>query len=254
MLDFSDKIVFITGASGGLGSQMARDFAQAGATLVVHDFGLADATQKLLRELDQRKADHLLVEGDLSDPVVVQRIAGQIDAAYGRIDVLVNNAGASPNKTAFDQFPAELWDKVVNINLRSVFLVTQACLPLLERSRRGRVINISSTAARNGGAPGGAAYAAAKGAVSSLTKAMAKDFCSRNGILVNAVAPGLIDTPFYGDVNVADKYAERLKGIPLRRVGAPADIAGPVLFLASPLADYITGEVLEVSGGLSLMA
>lgn len=254
MLDFSDKIVFITGASGGLGGQMARDFARTGARLVVHNFGLAEATQKLQDDLDTLNVDHLIVEGDLSDGDTVQRIASEIEAAYGRIDVLVNNAGASPNKTAFDEFPAALWDKVVNINLRSVFLVTQACLPLLERSTRGRVINISSTAARNGGAPGGAAYAAAKGAVSSLTKAMAKDFCQRNGILVNAVAPGLIDTPFYGDVNVAEKYVERLKGIPLQRAGRPSDIAGPVLFLASPLADYITGEVLEVSGGLSLMA
>lgn len=253
MLNFSDKIVFITGASGGLGSQMARDFARGGATLVVHDFGLPDAAQRLLREIEDLKATALLVEGDLTDPANVARIVEQITSAFGRIDVLVNNAGASPNKMPFPELPADVWDKVINVNLRSVFLVTQACLPLLERSARGRIINISSTAARNGGAPGGSAYAAAKGAVSSLTRALAKDFCTK-GILVNAVAPGLIDTPFYGDVNVADKYAERIKGIPLCRVGAPKDIAGPVLFLASPLADYITGEVLEVSGGLALMA
>lgn len=250
MLDFSEKIVFITGASGGLGGQMARDFAKYGATVVAHDFGVPDAAAKLMADLGR---GHLEVEGDLTDPAVVREIVAKIDKAFGRIDVLVNNAGASPNKMAFSELPVALWDKVVSINLRSVFLVTQACLPLLERSAGGRVINISSTAARNGGAPGGAAYAAAKGAVSSLTKAFAKDFCEK-GILVNAVAPGLIDTPFYGGVNVADKYAERLKGIPLRRAGDPADIAGPVLFLASSLASYITGEVFEVSGGLSLMA
>lgn len=253
MLDFSDKVIFITGASGGLGGQMARDFARAGASLVVHNHGLAEATLRLCDDLAVIGARHLLVEGDLTDQAVVQDMARRIDETFGRLDVLVNNAGASPDKMPFADLPAMAWDKVVAINLRSVFLVTQACLPLLERSARGRIINISSTAARNGGAPGGSAYAAAKGAVSSLTKAFAKDFCAK-GILVNAVAPGLIDTPFYGDVNVADKYAERLKGIPLRRVGQPCDIAGPVLFLASPLADYITGEVLEVSGGLSLMA
>ena len=253
MLDFSDRIIFITGASGGLGGQMARDFARAGATLVVHDYGLAEAARQLCADLAALGARHLLVEGDLTDQDVVQELARRIGEAFGRLDVLVNNAGASPDKMPFPELPAAAWDKVVSINLRSVFLVTQACLPLLERSARGRIINISSTAARNGGAPGGSAYAAAKGAVSSLTKSFAKEFCGR-GILVNAVAPGLIDTPFYGNVNVADKYAERLKGIPLRRVGAPSDIAGPVLFLASPLADYITGEVLEVSGGLSLMA
>lgn len=253
MFDFSEKIIFITGASGGLGGQMARDFARAGASLVVHNYGLADATQRLCADLSALGAPHLLVEGDLTDQHTVQDMARRIEETFGRLDVLVNNAGASPDKMPFPEVPLAVWDKIVAINLSSVFLVTQACLPLLERSRRGRVINISSTAARNGGAPGGTAYATAKGAVSSMTKALAKDFCTK-GILVNAVAPGLIDTPFYGDVNVADKYAERLKTIPLRRVGAPADIAGPVMFLASPLADYITGEVLEVSGGLSLMA
>jgi 3-oxoacyl-[acyl-carrier protein] reductase len=253
MLDFSDTVVFITGASGGLGGQMARDFAAGGASVVVHNYGLADATQQLLGDLVALRAPHLLVEGDLTDQATVQAMVRDIDAKFGRLDVLVNNAGASPNKMPFADLPAEIWDRVIQINLRSVFLVTQACLPLLERSDRGRVINISSTAARNGGAPGGSAYAAAKGAVSSLTKAFAKDFCAK-GILVNAVAPGLIDTPFYGDVSVAEKYAERLKATPLRRAGVPADISGPVLFLASPLAGYITGEVLEVSGGLSMMA
>lgn len=253
MHDFSDRVIFITGASGGLGGQMARDFARAGASLVVHNFGLENATQKLCADLTALGTRHLLVEGDLTDQAVVKGIAARIDETFGRLDVLVNNAGASPDKMPFPELPVAVWDKIVAINLRSVFLVTQACLPLLERSSRGRIINISSTAARNGGAPGGAAYATAKGAVSTLTKAFAKDFCAK-GILVNAVAPGLIDTPFYGDVSVADKYAERLKTIPLRRVGEPKDISGPVLFLASPLADYITGEVLEVSGGLSLMA
>lgn len=252
MLDFSNKVIFITGASGGLGGRIARDFARAGAQVVVHDFGVPDAMRQLQRELDDIGARYLAVEGDLTDVATVRSIARSIDEAFGRLDVLVNNAGASPNKMPFPDLPVEVWDKVVAINLRSVFLVTQACLPLLERGTDASIINISSTAARNGGAPGGSAYAASKGAVSSLTKAFAKDFCDK-GIRVNAVAPGLIDTPFYGDVKVADKYAERIKGIPLRRVGVPSDIAGPVLFLASPLSFYITGEVLEVSGGLALM-
>ncbi len=253
MLDFSDTTVLITGASGGLGAQMARDFAQGGARLIIHDFGRPDAAGALVAELQSMGCPHLAVEGDLTDPDTVWAIAQRIDAHFGRLDVLVNNAGASPDKMSLRELPPATWDKVIAINLRSVFLITQACLPMLERSPRGRIINISSTAARNGGAPGGSAYAAAKGAISSLTKAWAKEF-SPLGIQVNAVAPGLIDTPFYGDVKVSDKYAERLRTIPLKRAGIPADISGPVRFLASPLADYITGEVLEVSGGLSLMA
>lgn len=252
MLDFSKQVVLVTGASGGIGSQIAREFARTGAILVLHDFGLADAARALQQELQTAGAQTMLVEGDLTDPATTTTIAAQIQAQFGQLDILVNNAGASPNKMAFEDLPADSWDRVIEINLRSVFLVTQACLPLLKQSKRGRIINISSTAARNGGAPGGSAYAAAKGAVSSLTKAFAKDFCA-HGIHVNAVAPGLVDTAFYGNFKVADKYAERIKGIPAGRVGQPQDIAGPVLFLASPLADYIVGEVLEVSGGLAMM-
>jgi 3-oxoacyl-[acyl-carrier protein] reductase len=252
MINFSGKVVFITGASGGIGSQITRDFAKHGAHVVIHDFGMQKAALALQAEVEQSGIQSLLVEGDLTCPETVQKIVAQIEEKFDRIDVLVNNAGASPNKMPLRELSAEAWDKVININLRSVFLVTQSALPLLKKSENGRIINISSTAARNGGAVGGAAYSAAKGAVISLTKNFAKDF-SADGIQVNAVAPGLIDTAFYGDINVADKYAERIKTIPLGRVGQPSDIAGPVLFLASSLANYITGEVIEVSGGLPLM-
>jgi len=253
MLNFSEQVVLITGASGGIGSQIARQFAAAGATLVLHDFGLAAAANALQAEITDAGGTAMIVEGDLTDPVVVADIARQIEGRFGRLDILVNNAGASPNKMPFEDLPPDIWDRVISINLKSVYLVSQACLPLLKASDRGRVINISSTAARNGGAPGGSAYAAAKGAVSSLTKALAKDF-STHGIHVNAIAPGLVDTAFYGSENAGVKYAERLKTIPAGRIGEPQDIAGPVLFLASGLADYLIGEVLEVSGGLSLMA
>lgn len=252
MINFSEKVVFITGASGGIGSQIARDFAKNGANIVIHDFGMQKSALALQADVEKLGVQSLMVEGDLTCPETVKKIVAQIEAKFQRIDVLVNNAGASPNKMALSDLSAQAWDKVININLRSVFLVTQAALPLLKKSENGRIINISSTAARNGGAVGGAAYSAAKGAVISLTKNFAKDFAAY-GIQVNAVAPGLIDTAFYGDINVADKYAERIKTIPLGRVGQPSDIAGPVLFLASSMSSYMTGEVVEVSGGLPLM-
>lgn len=253
MNNFSEKVVFVTGASGGIGSQIAREFAKLGAHIVLHDFGMYDKALALQAEIQALGVKVLLVEGDLTNPEQVKSIVGEIQSVFHKIDVLVNNAGASPSKMPLTDLPVEAWDRVININLRSVFLVTQACLPLLKASSKGRVINISSTAARNGGAVGGSAYSAAKGAVTSLTKAFAKDFAAYD-IQVNAIAPGLIDTAFYGDINVADKYAERIKTIPLGRVGQPIDIAGPVVFLASSMADYITGEVIEVSGGLPLMA
>lgn len=253
MLHFNDKVVFVTGASGGIGAQMARDFGAAGAKLVVHNYGLAEATQRLLAELSAAGVDHLLVEGDVTQSAQIAKMVAAIQDRYGRLDVLVNNAGASGQKMDFGQLPQEVWDDILRVNLTSVFLMTQACLPLLQAAGGASIVNISSTAARNGGVVTGSAYATAKGAVSTLTRALAKDFCAR-GIRVNAVAPGLIDTPFYGDINVRERYAERVKSIPLRRVGEPADVSRPVMFLASSLASYITGEVLEISGGLSMMA
>jgi 3-oxoacyl-[acyl-carrier protein] reductase len=149
MLDLSKHIVLVTGASGGIGSQIAREFARAGASLVLHDFGLAAAVQALKAELEAMQTPVLLVEGDLTEAATVAGIARQIDTRFGRLDVLVNNAGASPNKMPFNELSPETWDRVLAINLRSVFLVTQACLPLLEKSARGRVINISPCAARD---------------------------------------------------------------------------------------------------------
>lgn len=253
MVSFKDKVVFITGASGGIGGQMARDFAAAGATVVIHNYGMAEATAILIQDMEKMHAPYLLVEGDVTEPAAVEAMAARIAKQYGRLDVLVNNAGASGVKADFSAQTLEAWNQTVALNLTSVYLVIQACLPLLEQSQGASIINLSSTAARNGGVVTGSAYAAAKGAVSTLTKALAKDFCSK-GIRVNAIAPGLIDTPFYGDIDVNKRYAERITRIPLHRVGHPSDISGPTLFLASPMAAYITGEVIEVSGGLSIMA
>lgn len=253
MISFTDKVVFVTGASGGIGGQIARDFAAAGATVVIHNYGLAEATATLVKDLETARAPYLLVEGDVTDPAAVRSMAARIADKYGRLDVLVNNAGASGAKADFGAQTLDAWNQTIALNLTSVYLVIQACLPLLEKSRDASIINLSSTAARNGGVVTGSAYAAAKGAVSTLTKALAKDFCSK-GIRVNGIAPGLIDTPFYGNINVNERYAERITRIPLHRVGRPSDIAGPTLFLASPMAAYITGEVIEVSGGLSIMA
>ncbi|MBV7486539.1 SDR family NAD(P)-dependent oxidoreductase [Bordetella sp. BOR01] len=253
MISFKDKVVFITGASGGIGGQMARDFGAAGATVVAHNHGLPDATAALLKDLEAAGVPHLLVEGDVTDTAAVEQMATHIAQKFGRLDVLVNNAGASGAKADFSTQALDVWNQTVALNLTSVYLVIQACLPLLEKSSDASIINLSSTAARNGGVVTGSAYAAAKGGVSTLTKALAKDFCAK-GIRVNAVAPGLIDTPFYGNVNVNERYAERITRIPLHRVGRPSDISGPVMFLASSLAAYMTGEVIEVSGGLSIMA
>ena len=190
----------------------------------------------------------MLVGGDVADTGEVERMAGEIEARYGRLDVLVNNAGSLIERRTLSEMTEDLWDRVMNVNLKSVYLCSQAVLPAMKRQGRGKIVNMTSVAARNGGGPGSVAYATAKGGVSTLTRAMAKELVSEN-ILVNGVAPGVITTPFH-DRFTPPEVRENLKSaIPIGREGSPEETAGVVAFLASPAADYLVGEIIEVNGG-----
>jgi 3-oxoacyl-[acyl-carrier protein] reductase len=142
----------------------------------------------------------------------------------------------------------EVWDRVMDVNLKSVYLCSQAVLPMMKR-QGGRIINMTSVSARDGGSPSSLAYSTTKGGVSTLTRAMAKELVS-DGILVNGVAPGRIDTPFHDEFTTDDKREEAAQGIPLGREGTPEEVVGAVLFLASSQANYILGEIIEVNGGM----
>ena len=142
----------------------------------------------------------------------------------------------------------DLWDRVMDVNLKSVYLVSRAVVPIMRRQGSGRIINMTSVAARNGGGPGSAAYATAKGGVSTLTRAMAKELVSDH-ILVNGVAPGIITTPFHDRFTPPDMRGGMTAAIPIGREGTPEEVAGAVVFLASPAADYLVGEIIEVNGG-----
>jgi 3-oxoacyl-[acyl-carrier protein] reductase len=190
----------------------------------------------------------MLVGGDVSDAGEVERMAREIEDRYGRIDVLVNNAGSLIERRNFSEMTEDLWDRVMSVNLKSVFLCSKAVLPMMKRQGRGRIINMTSVAARNGGGPGSAAYASAKGGVSTLTRAMAKELVSEN-ILVNGVAPGIITTPFHDRFTPPDVRERMTAVIPIGREGTPEEVAGAVLFLASPWANYLVGEIIEVNGG-----
>jgi 3-oxoacyl-[acyl-carrier protein] reductase len=171
----------------------------------------------------------------------------EIQSHFQRIDVLVNNAGTLVRRARLEELDEALWDRVMDVNLKSVFLVTQAVVPIMKAQGGGRIVNISSIAARNGGGPGGIAYACSKGGVSTLTRALAKELAEYN-IFVNAVAPGVITTPFH-DKFSSPEILRDVSGIPLKRVGSPEDVTGAVLFLASEYASYATGEIIEINGG-----
>ena len=245
---FSEEVAWVTGSSTGIGAASAVALARQGCRVAVHYNRSEDEAREVLEQITASGGDAMLVGGDVSDAGEVARMAREVEDRYGRLDVLVNNAGSLIERRSFSEMTEDLWDRVISVNLKSVFLCSKAVLPMMKRQGSGRIINMTSVAARNGGGPGSAAYASAKGGVSTLTRAMAKDLVSEN-ILVNGVAPGVITTPFHDRFTPPDVRENMAAAIPMGREGTPEEVAGAVLFLASPWANYLVGEIIEVNGG-----
>jgi 3-oxoacyl-[acyl-carrier protein] reductase len=244
----SEEVAWVTGSSTGIGRAVAVELARGGRRVVVHYNASEDEARDVVREIEGSGGEASLVGGDVSDVDEVGLMVGEIQDRYGRLDVLVNNAGSLVERRTLSEMTDDLWDRVMDVNLKSVYLVSRAVLPLMKRRGRGRIINMTSVAARNGGAPGSVAYATAKGGVSTLIRAMAKELVSEN-ILVNGVAPGVITTPFHDRFTPPDVRENLKNSIPMGREGTPEETAGVVAFLVSPAADYLVGEIIEVNGG-----
>jgi 3-oxoacyl-[acyl-carrier protein] reductase len=245
---FSEEVAWVTGSSTGIGAASAVALAEAGCRVAVHYNRSEDEAREVVERISSSGGEAMLVGGDVADAGEVGRMAREIEDRYGRLDVLVNNAGSLIERRSFSEMTEDLWDRVMEVNLKSVFLCSQAVLPTMKRQGKGRIINVTSVAARNGGGPGSVAYATAKGGVSTLTRAMAKELVSEN-ILVNGVAPGVITTPFHERFTPPEIRERMTAGIPIGREGTPGEVAGTVVFLASPAADYLVGEIIEVNGG-----
>ena len=247
-MTFSEEVTWVTGSSTGIGRACAVALASEGCKVAVHYNRSEDEAKEVVEEIESLGGETLLVGGDVADSGEVKRMAGEIEERFGRLDILVNNAGSLIERRSLEDMDEDLWDRVMDVNLKSVYLVSQAVLPMMKWQGGGRIINITSVAARNGGGPGSAAYATAKAGVSNLTRAMAKELVSE-GILVNAVAPGIITTPFHEQFTPDDVREKMTGGIPIGREGTPEEVAGTVVFLASPAATYLVGEILEINGG-----
>jgi 3-oxoacyl-[acyl-carrier protein] reductase len=245
---FSGESAWVTGSSTGIGRACALALAREGCRVAVHYNASEDEARDVAREIESSGGEALLVGGDVADAAGVERMAGEVLDRFGGLDILVNNAGALIERRSFAEMTGDLWDRVMGVNLKSVFLVSKAVLPAMKRQGGGRIINMTSVAARNGGGPGSSAYATSKGGVSTLTRAMAKELVADN-ILVNAVAPGVITTPFHDRFTPDDVRRNLLSSIPIGREGAPDEVASIVVFLASTAADYLVGEIIEVNGG-----
>lgn len=245
---FTDKVVWVSGSSTGIGRAAAIAFAEQGADVIVHAHTSLAQAQEVVDVIAGMGRRSLLVQGDVADQAQVRRMVAEIEENFAGLDVLVNNAGSLVQRARLEELTEDLWDRVMAVNLKSVYLVTQAILPLMKARGGGRVINLTSVAARNGGSLGSLAYAASKGGVSTLTHGMAKDLAEYH-ILVNAVAPGIITTPFHEKFSSPQMRQAWTAQIPLGREGTPEETIGSILFLASSYADYITGQIVDVNGG-----
>ena len=238
------KIAIITGGTRGIGFETARTFAKNGAKVII--FGSREATvNKAINEL---KSDGLEVAGywpNLNDYDDIQKTIDQIVTDYGRIDILVNNAGISANQPIENTTPED-FNKIIDLNIRAMFYVTKAVVPTMKEQRGGVILNTSSMVSIYG-QPSGVGYPTSKFAVNGMTKSLARELAP-SSIRVNAVAPGVTNTDMIAGLPEA-QLAPIVKTIPLGRIGEPSDIANAFLFLASDLASYVTGEILQVDGG-----
>lgn len=247
MIDCSGKNVLVTGAGRGIGREIALKLAQAGANIAVCDVDLATA-QSTASEIEKLGRKSLALKADVSKASDISEMVSAFLRTFTSLDILINNAGITRDGLIM-RMKEEDWDLVLDINLKSAFLCCKEASRHMMKARSGKIVNIASVVGIMGNA-GQVNYSASKAGLIGLTKTLAREFASRN-IQVNAVAPGFIQTAMTDKLSAAEK--EKLSaGIPSQKLGLPVDVANAVLFLASPLADYITGQVLAVDGGLAM--
>ena len=253
MQGLKDETIIVTGGGGGIGSATCRRLAREGAKVAVFDRNL-EAAQKVVAEITAAGGQAAAFDCDITDRASVDAAVAATQAQLGPVAVLVNNAGWDVFKPFTKTVPAE-WDRLIAINLTGALHMHHAVLPGMAERKKGRIVNVASDAARNGSS-GEAVYAACKGGLVSFSKTIAREH-SRHGITANVVCPGPTDTALFADYKEGAGNPEKLvqafeRAIPLGRIGQPEDLPGAILFFASDDAGYVTGQVLSVSGGLSM--
>jgi 3-oxoacyl-[acyl-carrier protein] reductase len=249
---FRGQAVLVTGASTGIGAATARLIAENGGSVGIHYNRSEAAANALGSEIRASGSHAVVLQANLSERGEPERLVESFMKEFGSMRHLVNNAGALLRRATLAEITDDLLEKVMAVNLYSAVRTTRAAMPHL-KATKGSVVNITSIAMRTGGGPGAGIYASAKGALNVFTVALAKELAPL-GVRVNAVAPGVVDTPFHEKYSTLEQMARFAAATPLGRNGTPEDIASAICYLLSPAAKFITGETIDVNGGLFMHA
>jgi 3-oxoacyl-[acyl-carrier protein] reductase len=247
--DLNAKVALVTGASSGIGRATAETLAANGARVAINFHPNEAGAEAVRAQITAAGGSALVIQADVTRASEVQSLVEQTVNEFGPIDILVNNAGSLVERLKILELTEERWDQVIDLNLKSAFLCCQAVAASMMERKTGAIVNVSSIAGRNGGALGSIHYSTAKGGVITFTKGLAEEL-GPFGVCVNAVSPGVIDTPYHEQFSSPEMMKTYAGMIPLGRIGTPAEVARVICFLASDAASYLAGETIEINGGM----
>ena len=247
--DFTGKVVLVTGASSGIGRATAELFGQCGASVAITYNNNSSGADAAVAAIEASGAKAIAIKADVTEHASIGQMIGEVESGLGPVDILVNNAGSLIERLKTLEMTEQRWNEVMNLNATSSFFAAQAVIPKMLEKGSGVIINVTSIAGRNGGAPGSIHYSSAKAAMLTMTKGLAKEF-AQQGIRINAVSPGVIDTPYHETFTTSETMDNLRKAIPMGREGRSSEVASVIAFLASDAASYLCGETIEINGGL----